>query len=183
MFALRKAKNKCTAKQKYEDEHRTFLTEWESLYFFVERNGKPFCLICQASLGHFKVLNLQRHFSSLHDNINREFPKGTELRKIKLITLKSEAEKQKQFFQKFIKYLETVTLASKQMALNISRAKKPYNDGEFVKKCLCDVVEILSPENNKLKRMMSDVQLSRRTVEHRISDINKAIESQLHSDF
>ena len=86
MFALKMANNKCTAKRKYEDEHRTFLTEWESLYFFVERNGKPFCLICQVSLGHFKVSNLQRHFSSLHGNINRKFPKGTELRKNRLIT-------------------------------------------------------------------------------------------------
>ena len=56
---------KSTAKRKSEDEHRTFLTEWESLYFFVERNGKPLCLICHAVLGHFKASNLQRHFSSL----------------------------------------------------------------------------------------------------------------------
>ena len=183
MFALKMAKNKYTAKRKYEDEHRTFLTKWESLYFFVERNSKPFCLICQASLGHFKVSNLQRHFSSLHGNINREFPKGTELFKNKLITLKSEAEKQKQFSQKFMKHSKPVTLLSYQMAWNIARAKKPYNDWEFVKKCLCDVVKILSPENNKLKRIISDVQLLRHTVERKISDINMAIESQLHSDF
>ena len=69
------------------------------------------------------------------------------------------------------------------MAWNIARAKKPYNDGKFVKKCLCDIVEILSPENNKLKKMKSDVQLLHHTVERRISDINMAIESQLHSDF
>ena len=69
------------------------------------------------------------------------------------------------------------------MAWNIARAKKPYNDGKFVKKCHCDVVEILSPENKKLKRMISDVQLSRHTVERGILDINMAIESQLHSDF
>ena len=87
--------------------------------------------LCQALLRHFKVSNLQRNFSSLHGNINLEFPKGTELRKNKLITLKSEAEKQKQFFQKFMKHSETVTLASYQMAWNIVRAKKPYNDGEF----------------------------------------------------
>ena len=135
------------------------------------------------SLGHFKVSNLQRHLSSLHGNINREFSKGTEFCKNKLITLKSEAEKQKQFFQKFMKHSEPVTLASYQMAWNIARAKKPYNDREFVKKCLSDVIEILSPENNKLKRIISDVQLSGHTVERRISDINMAIESQLHSDF
>ena len=86
------AKEKCTAKRKYEDEHRAFLTEWESLHFFVECNSKPFCLICQALLAHFKASNLQRHFRSLHANISRKFPKGTELRKHKLITLKSQAD-------------------------------------------------------------------------------------------
>ena len=69
------------------------------------------------------------------------------------------------------------------MVWNFVGAKKPYNEGEFVKKCLCDIVEILSSENSKLKRMLSDVQLSHHTVERRISDINMVIESQLHSDF
>ena len=110
------AEKKCTAKRKYEDEHRTFFTEWKSLYFFVELNSKSFCLICQASLAHFKASNLQRHFKSLHANINREFPKGSELCKHKLIILKSKAEKQIQVFQKFAKHSETVTLASHQVA-------------------------------------------------------------------
>lgn len=89
-------RKKCTAKGKYEDEHRTLLTEWESLYSFVERNGKPFGLVCQASLERFKASNLQRHFSSLHaPNIDQEYPKGTEVRKHKLVTLESQAEKQR----------------------------------------------------------------------------------------
>ena len=116
------AGKKSTAKRKYEDEHRTFLTEWESLYLFVERNGKPFCLICQTSLAHFKASNLQRHFSSLHAYIDQEFPKGTELRKQKLVTLKSQAEKQIQFFKKMTKHSEAVTLASYQLAYNIAQA-------------------------------------------------------------
>ena len=177
------AEKKCTAKRKYENEHGSLLTECESLYFFVERNSKQFCLICQALLAHFKASNLQRHFRSLHANINRKFPEGTGLRNHKLITLKSQAEKQIQVFQKFTKHSETVTLASYQVAWHIARAKKPYNEGEFVKKCLCDIVESLSSENNKLKKMLSDIQLSRHTVERRISDINMVIESQLHSDF
>ena len=62
-FALKMAGKKYTVKRKYEDEHRRFLTEWQSLYCFVERNGKPFCLISQASLAHFKASKLQRHFT------------------------------------------------------------------------------------------------------------------------
>ena len=156
------------------------LTEWESLYFFVEHNSKPCCLRCQTSLTHFKASNLQRHFRSLHANINCEFPEGTGLCKHKLITLKNQAEKQIQVFQKFTKHSETVTLASYQVAWNIARAKKPYSEGKFVKKCLCDIVEILSSENDTMKKMLSDVQLSRHIVECRISDINMVIESQLH---
>ena len=120
---------------------------------------------------------------SLHAKISREFPKGTKLRKNKLITLKSQAEKQIQVFQKSTKHSETVTLASYQVAWNIARAKKPYNGGEFFKKCLCGISEILSSKKDKLKRLLSDVQLSRHSVERRIYDINMVIESQLQSDF
>ena len=69
------------------------------------------------------------------------------------------------------------------MVWHIAWAKKPYGEGKFVTKCLCDIVEIVSSENNKLKRMLSDVHLSCHIVEHRIFDINMAIKSQLHSDF
>ena len=55
--------------------------------------------------------------------------------------------------------------------------------GSSFKKCLCDIVEIFSSENNKLKRILSDVQLSRHTVKRRIPDINMVNESQLQSDF
>ena len=96
------------SKRKYEDKHKTFLIEWESLHFFVECNSKPFCFICQASLAHFKASNLHRHFWSLHDNINHEFLKKTKLCKHKLITFKSQSEKQIQVFQKFTKHSETV---------------------------------------------------------------------------
>ncbi|KAI4888758.1 hypothetical protein NFI96_007104 [Prochilodus magdalenae] len=176
------ASGKCKAKRKYEDEHRTFLPEWEDLYFFIERKGKPFCLICQTLLSNFKASNLQRHFSTLHANVNHEFPKGTELRQHKLNTLKRQSDKQTPLFQKLTKQPETVTLASYQLAWNIARAKKPYSEEEFIKSCLSDALAILSPQNEHLKRMVSELQLSRHTVEHRISDINKAIETQLYSD-
>uniref|UniRef100_UPI00358F17D2 general transcription factor II-I repeat domain-containing protein 2-like n=1 Tax=Myxine glutinosa TaxID=7769 RepID=UPI00358F17D2 len=168
------------AKRKYEEEHRAFLPEWEELYFFTKRNGKPLCLICQTALSHFKASNLERHFTSLHDNVARDFPKGRELRKHKVNALKRQSEKQTQFFRKLAKHSETVTLASYQLAWNIARAKKPYSEGEFVKTRLRDVA-ILTPENDSLKCSVSDLQLSRHTVEQRISGINNSIETQLHT--
>ena len=87
-----------------------------------------------------------------------------------------------QLFQKFIKQSEIATLASYQLAWNIAKAKQTYDGGEFLKKCLSDAVGILSSENSKLKRMVSDLHLSRHTVERRVSDISMVIELQLHSD-
>jgi len=37
-------------KRKYEEEHREFKLQWEEEFFFIERNSKPFCLICQSQL-------------------------------------------------------------------------------------------------------------------------------------
>ena len=116
----------------------TLLTEWESLYIFVERNGKPFCLLCHVSLAHFKASDLQHHFSSVQATIDQEFPNGTELCKHKSITLKRQAEKQTQLLKKLTKHSETVMVASYQLAWNNTQAKKPYNEGELVKKCLTD---------------------------------------------
>ena len=139
-YAPKMAGKKCTAKRKYEEEHRTFLTEWESLYFFVERNGKPFCLICQVSLAQFKASNLQRHFSSLHANVDQEFRKGTELRKHKLIALKRQAEKQTQMFQKSTTHSETLsstTSAHMRLTTGNSRISSLSWTKDFQVTCRC----------------------------------------------
>jgi len=76
-----------------------------------------------------------------------------------------------------MKHSETVTLASYQMAWNIAWAKRPYNEGESIKNTSVMLLKSCLPENNKLKRMVADVQLSRHTVEHKILDINTVIKS------
>lgn len=59
--------------------------------------------------------------------------------------------------------------------------KKTYREGDFLKKCLRNVVAILCPENENLKRSVKDLQLSQHTVEERLSDIN-SVETHLYSD-
>uniref|UniRef100_H2ZWQ1 DUF4371 domain-containing protein n=1 Tax=Latimeria chalumnae TaxID=7897 RepID=H2ZWQ1_LATCH len=157
------------------------IEEWESMYFFVERNGKPMCLICQTSLVQFKSSNLQCHLTTNHAHIDMEFPKDSKLRNLKLNTMKKQLEKQAQVFTKFTKQSQAMTLASYQVAWHIACAKKPNSKGEFVKTCLRDVMSILSPENDHLQKKISDLQLSRHTIERRISDLNSDIELQLHS--
>ncbi len=85
-------------------------------------------------------------------------------------------------FQQYTKHAETVRLASYKVAWNVALAKKPNQEGKFFKQYLTDVIETLAPVNKKLEDSVKDLQLSRHTAEHRISDINTATESELHSD-
>ena len=70
-----------TCRRKYEAENRDFLVEWELSYFFLSRYGINHCVLCQATISHFKASNLQRHFKACHSKIDVEYPLGSELRK------------------------------------------------------------------------------------------------------
>ncbi|KAL6469832.1 hypothetical protein MHYP_G00209510 [Metynnis hypsauchen] len=89
----------------------------------------PVLIFLGAQSELVKASNLQCHFTSLHANVDQEVPKGTELRKHKLNTLKCQSDKQTQLFQKLTKQSEIATLASYQLAWNIAHAKKPYSEG------------------------------------------------------
>lgn len=102
---------KDTAKRKYEDEHRAFLSEWEDSCFFVERNRKPFCLICQT------LCRLWDHFTPFYRS------KDSERCKHKVNTLKCQSEKQTLLFRKFTKHSETVTLSHYRIRL----CKSPFS--------------------------------------------------------
>ncbi|CAM5099278.1 unnamed protein product [Eretmochelys imbricata] len=171
---------KCKQKRKYTDENRCFQEEWKNKYFFVEHNGKAMCLLCQTCISQFKSSNLQRHFASSHAHMDQEVPQGAEHRTLKLKTLKKQTDVEAQFCTRFANQSQTVMLASYYVAWHIAWAKKPYSEGEVVKTCLTDVISILSPENENLQKKISGLQLSRHTIERRISNLNSDIKSQLH---
>ena len=114
--------------------------------------------------------------------MNQEFLKGTEPRKHKLFTLKNQAEKQIQFFQKFTKQSEITTLASYQLAWNMHRLKNHMMKGISLKNASVTLLMSYPLKMAKPKRMISDLQLSGHTVECRVSEISTVIELQLHSD-
>jgi len=41
--------------------------------------------------------------------------------------------------------------ASFVIAFNIARAKRPYTDGEYIKKNILNVISVLNPENQTFK--------------------------------
>ncbi|CAI6343418.1 unnamed protein product [Macrosiphum euphorbiae] len=77
-------------KRKYEEAHRAFNTDWEEEFAFIERNGKPTCLLCQVTLSQFKASNLKRHHDRNRSSFNKDFPFGSKSGKTKLKSLKEK---------------------------------------------------------------------------------------------
>ena len=49
-------------------KHRAFNECWAELYYITERNGNPFCLICEKELSAnaMKKSNILRHYEKVH---------------------------------------------------------------------------------------------------------------------
>ncbi|KAE9528837.1 hypothetical protein AGLY_012412 [Aphis glycines] len=166
--------SKKAVKRKYEEEKREFKLEWKELYFFKQKNDKPFCPICQLPLSQFKVGNLKRHYETNHSTFSREFPIGSALIQNKLCSMKLKFSKQTNVMKMFTNEAGNWVEASFVTAFNIAQAKCPYTDGEYIKKKknTLDVISVLNPENQKLLKMVENVPVSRHTIKRRISTIS-----------
>ena len=79
-------------KRKYEDENRGFRQECEKKFSFIERSGKPLCLICNTVLDHFKAKNLKQHYDTNHGHFHCEYLPDSEIRSHKIKSLKSSEQ-------------------------------------------------------------------------------------------
>jgi hypothetical protein len=68
------------------------------------------------------------------------------------------------------------------LAFNIAWSKRPYTEGEFIKKNTAQVISVLDPENKKLHKLIEQMPASRHTIERRISVISAEIVSNLQHD-
>ena len=70
--------------------------------------------------------------------------------KNKLNQLRTTLKQQSSVFQRQTTELENITLASYKVAQLIAKDKKPFTDGDFVKKCMMAVAETVCSEKIKL---------------------------------
>ncbi|CAL9684508.1 unnamed protein product [Knipowitschia caucasica] len=80
-----------------------FHEQWETDFLFTNVNNKCVCLICGFSVAVGKRCNVQRHFVSVHGNFSHKFPTGSNLRKEKVMELKSALQRQQSLFTKTTK--------------------------------------------------------------------------------
>lgn len=159
--------------------------EWEHDYFFVMSNSKCFCLICSTSIAIPKKGNVQRHFQTMHETYDTEYPKNTEIRKAKIQALKKQTSMQQNMFVKVMKQPVTVSIASLRVCHLLAKKKKAFSDGNLIKECFLTAADTLfSDFKNKTEIIDSikDLQLSRMTVTRRIEDLSADVTNQLQQD-
>ncbi|XP_056642617.1 general transcription factor II-I repeat domain-containing protein 2-like [Diorhabda sublineata] len=160
-------------KRKVDTDGRHFQEKWTEEFFFILHNGKPICLLCNESISVMKEFNIKRHYSTKHAT---QHSLTGQLRTDKIQKLKANIEKQQQMFHKQRTQLDNVVKASFIVSSKLTKALKPFAEGEFIKECMLEVCGILCPGK---KNEFEKISLSRRTVVRRIEMMANDIKTTL----
>jgi len=148
-------------KRKVDSECRAFNGERMSKYFFTEFSKKAVCLLCSESVAVLKEYNISRHYATKHAAHGSTLSAAE--RQTKATELERKLVKQQNVFRK-AKLDQKAAIqsihASFAVAYNIAKHSKSFCDGEFVKKCMLDVVDQVCQEHRK---KLEDFSLSRRS--------------------
>ena len=161
-------------KRKTEHDCRIFKDEWSWKYMFTSVSNKAVCLLCQETVAVFKEYNLRRHHQTKHPNFGHDLSEND--RKKRATDMTERLNRQQNVFVKQSSAREAATEASFVLSYDIIKHNKPFSDGEFIKECMLDVVNILCPET---KSKFESVALSRRTVVRRLTDLSEDLLLQL----
>lgn len=161
-------------KRKIEDENRHFNKEWTEKYFCLPLDKSIICLLCDVKIAVCKEFNLKRHYQTRHEKALLNL--SDEQRKQKLKALETNYAKRQQVFFAPIKHNDAAVRASYRVASVIAGHGRPFTDGEFIKKCMLEVAEEVSPGSLSAFKAVS---LSASTVTRRVDEISNDIKSQL----
>lgn len=113
-------------KRKIDLERRVFNNSWTLDFFFIDHFGKCLCLICHKAIAVRKVMNIKRHYETLHSKYKdlRGIARVNEVAK-----LKSNFTAQSSFFHLNIEEIDRTTRASFEVLRLIAARMKPFTDG------------------------------------------------------
>jgi hypothetical protein len=160
-------------KQKLYHENRSFNSDWEIKYFFINEKEKAICLICNKSVAGFKVSNIRMHYESLHGKNYDKF--NGFLREEKLSEMKSKLKIQQKIFTKHKSLNEKSLKASFRLSQMIVNKSKPFSDGEFIKECILEACDVICPEK---RHLFENISLSNDTVVRRTEKMSENLKQQ-----
>ncbi|XP_060119664.1 general transcription factor II-I repeat domain-containing protein 2-like [Heteronotia binoei] len=161
-------------KRKVDAEGRVVQDEWRSLYFCVELNGKPTCLICSQQISVAKKYNVQRHYETHHAGEYNEY--SGEVREEKVCEFEQSLKEHELIFQRLYQMNEGAVKASYLIAHELAVSSKPFSEGELIKKCMVMAAEAVCPD---LQQGFANIDLSRSMVEERIYELSENLHTQL----
>ncbi|KAK0133129.1 General transcription factor II-I repeat domain-containing protein 2 [Merluccius polli] len=119
---------------------------------------RPVCLVCGANVAITKEYNIRRHYKTKHHDKYKDMDMTQRRQNVE--------EMKRNYVQK-----SNITKAAE-----IAKSARPFNEGEFVKKCMMIVCDLVCPEK---KQAFSNVSLSRNTVADRTCDLATNLFDQL----
>lgn len=159
---------------KRKAENRSFLDKWEAEYLFTYVKDKPVCLVCGVNVAVSKEYNIRRHYETKHHDKYKDLDMTQRSQKVE--EMKRSLVSQQNMFKKATSQSEAAVKASYIVAAEIAKSARPFNEGEFVKKCMMKVCDLVCPEK---KQAFSNVSLSRNTVADRTCDLATNLYDQL----
>ncbi|XP_058022331.1 general transcription factor II-I repeat domain-containing protein 2-like [Ahaetulla prasina] len=158
------------ARRKVDIKNRYFKKRWEAEYLFVDIEDKAMCLVCRKTVAVFKEYNIRRHYEAKHPdkyknlNIQQKLKKVEELKKSLMSFVKAKSQR------------EAAVKASFIVAEEIAKSAWPFTEGEFLKRCMLKVCDLLCPDQ---KEVFLNLSLSRNTVADRIGELAAVLQGQL----
>ncbi|CAG9836533.1 unnamed protein product [Diabrotica balteata] len=119
-------------KRKIDSKNRIYKESWESDYLIVNNNGKLQCLVCMNVVAVPKEYNVRIHYTTVHENKYATYTNKS--RRALVADLKKKLKEQTGMFSKIL-HSQTHSLhASYAVSLELAKAKKPFTDGNLIKK-------------------------------------------------
>lgn len=150
--------------------------DWESEYFCILNKNNEFeCLICDFASN--RKFNCERHYRTKHStDFNKE--NATQKRslfdnmKINFTTTSLSTSDE-------INMQHSSLKASYIISYNIAKSKKPFVEGEFLKRNFEEALKCFGHTCEKSLECISSINLSRSTVSRRIIDLSSYVSSKL----
>lgn len=134
---------------KRKAENRSFLDRWEEEYLFIYVKDRPVCLVCGVNVAITKEYNIRRHYETKHHDKYKDLDMTQRRQKVE--EMKRSLVSQQNMFKKATSQSEAAVKASYIVAAEIAKSARPFNEGEFVKKCMMKVCDLVCPEKKQAK--------------------------------
>lgn len=106
------------------------------LFFLTTVKERCVSFSCGVTMATARRCNVERHFTTRHENYNNNYPPGSTLRSEKVRELKTALDKRQSFFTKSVKKSRKATEVSFRAVHFLVKKKKVSLDGEVFKEAM-----------------------------------------------